>query len=244
MNIQRSKGSTIGVGWDVGGWNCDTNPNSRDALVIVGELGDLLGRPWRGNLRQVINEAVSTAEFLANIFGLCGIARGLSISSVTVAIDAPLCFPAPLIALLTEGRIERNLGDNAANPYLYRFTERRLATPRSVPLSTVKDMIGSQSTKAIHARAKFAPTAQSLGIWSDGGTTRFIETYPAACRRRVAGTEDLGLIGLSGHNDIMDAGVCALIAHRFATAPQTLEPPPAEAPAAEGWIWLPSDRTV
>jgi hypothetical protein len=221
------KHSTIGVGWDIGGWNCDNNSKSRDALVIVGALGELLGQPWRGNLRHVINEAVSTADFLAKIFGLCRLASGFSNSSVTVAIDAPLCFPESLIALLTAGRTERSLGDSAANPYLYRFTERRLAT---VPLSTVKDMIGSQSTKAIHATA---PTIQSLGVWSDGGTTRFIETYPAACRRRAAGTEELGLIGLSGHNDIIDAGVCALIAHRFATSPQTLEPPPAEAPATE-----------
>ena len=239
-----SEHSTIGVGWDVGGWNCDNNSKSRDALVIVGAHGELLGQPWRGNLRHVINEAASTAEFLAKVFALCRLASGFSTSSVTVAIDAPLCFPASLIALLTEGRTERNLGDSAANPYLYRFTERRLATSHNVPLSTVKDMIGSQSSKAIHAIAKFAPTIQSLGIWSDGGTTRFIETYPAACRRRVVGSEKLGLIGLIGHNDIIDAGVCALIAHRFATAPQTLEAPPAEAPATEGWIWLPSDRMV
>ena len=166
-----SEHSTIGVGWDVGGWNCDKNSNSRDALVIVGALGELLGQPWRGNLRHVINEAVNTAEFLTKIFGLCRLTGGFSTSAVTVAIDAPLCFPASLIALLTDGRIERNLGDSAANPYLYRFTERRLATPRNVPLSTVKDMIGSQSTKAIHAIAKFAPTIQSLGVWSDGGTS-------------------------------------------------------------------------
>jgi hypothetical protein len=23
------------IGWDVGGWNCDHNPNSRDAIVIL-----------------------------------------------------------------------------------------------------------------------------------------------------------------------------------------------------------------
>lgn len=84
-----SKHSTIGVGWDVGGWNCDNNSKSRDALVIVGALGELLGQPWRGNLRHVINEAVRTADFLAKIFGLCRLASGFSNSSVTVAIDAP-----------------------------------------------------------------------------------------------------------------------------------------------------------
>jgi hypothetical protein len=23
------------IGWDVGGWNCEANPNSRDAIVIL-----------------------------------------------------------------------------------------------------------------------------------------------------------------------------------------------------------------
>jgi hypothetical protein len=55
-----SEHSTIGIGWDVGGWNCDKDSKSRDALVIVGARGELLGQPWRGNLRHVINEAVNS----------------------------------------------------------------------------------------------------------------------------------------------------------------------------------------
>jgi hypothetical protein len=100
-------------------------------------------------------------------------------------------------------------------------------------------MIGSQSTKAIHAVAKFAPKVEALGVWSDGSTARFIETYPAACRSRSNGTEEFSVDTLVGHVDIVDAGVCALIALRFATAPETLEPPTPDAPASEGWIWLP-----
>jgi hypothetical protein len=116
-----------------------------------------------------------------------------------------------------------------------------LAAP---PLSVVKDMIGSQSTKAIHATNKFAPNIETLGVWSDGGTTRFIETYPAACRRLSTKVEEFSVAGLVGHKDIIDAGVCALIALRFAAAPKTLEPPPPDAPASEGWIWLPSARSA
>ena len=73
-----SEHSTIGVGWDVGGWNCDNNSKSRDALVIVGAHGELLGQPWRGSLRHVINEAASTVEFLAKVFALCRLASGFS----------------------------------------------------------------------------------------------------------------------------------------------------------------------
>jgi hypothetical protein len=203
-----------------------------------------MGQPWRGNLRHAINEAPNTAAFLAKIFSLCRIKEAPSTCRVTIAIDAPLAFPASLIALLTAGRIEADFGDSATNPYLFRFTERRLATPRSVPLSVVKDMIGSQSTKAIHAVNKFAPNVEALGLWSDGGTTRFIETYPAECRRQSVGVEEFGLAGLVGHDDIIDAGVCALIALRFATAPETLEPPTPDAPASEGWIWLPKAKSA
>ena len=27
--------SALFIGWDVGGWNCDKNPASRDALVVL-----------------------------------------------------------------------------------------------------------------------------------------------------------------------------------------------------------------
>jgi hypothetical protein len=229
----------ISIGWDVGGWNCDNNAKSRDALVVLDGRPERLGRAWRGNLRRVINEASGTAEFVTMLLQLCDVHDVPPTSSVTISIDAPLAFPASLISLLTAGRIERALGDSATNPYLYRFTERRLTTPRSVPLSVIKDMIGSQSTKAIHATTKFAPHIEALGVWSDGGTTRFIETYPAACRRLASKAEEFCVGGFGGHDDIVDAGVCALIGYRFASAPETLEAPPKEAPVSEGWIWLP-----
>jgi hypothetical protein len=231
--------STIAIGWDVGGWNCNKNAKSRDALVVLNRQAQPLGLPWRGNLRQAINDA---AAFLAKNFSLCRIEAAPSACHVTNAIDAPHAFPASLIELLTANRVERSLGDSATNPYLYRFTERRLATPGNVPLSAVKDMIGSQSTKAIHATTKFAQNMEELGVWSDGGTTRFIETYPAACRRQSIRAEEFVLSGLVGHDENIDAGVCALIALRFATAPETLEAPPPDAPAYEGWIWLPKAR--
>ena len=228
---------SIAVGWDVGGWNCDKNRDSRDALVILDAQANLLGQPWRGNLRQAINGVDTTAAFLTKLLYLCGVDRAARSFRATVAIDAPLAFPASLIELLTNGRIESNVGENAANPYLYRYTERRLASPGNTPLSVVKDMIGSQSTKAIHARIKFAPQVDALGVWSDGVSTRFIETYPAACRR--LSEQELSPRGLVGHDDIIDAGVCALIGHRFMTVPEAFEPPPPNAPCSEGWIWLP-----
>jgi hypothetical protein len=48
--------TTLYIGWDVGGWNCDKNNKSRDALVILDADLKLIGKPWRGNLRTTINE--------------------------------------------------------------------------------------------------------------------------------------------------------------------------------------------
>jgi len=37
--------------WSIGGWNCDKNQNSRDAIVILDANHEIVGTPWRGNLR-------------------------------------------------------------------------------------------------------------------------------------------------------------------------------------------------
>jgi hypothetical protein len=37
--------STLFMGWDVGGWNCDRNPASRDALVVLDAERRLVGKP-------------------------------------------------------------------------------------------------------------------------------------------------------------------------------------------------------
>jgi hypothetical protein len=51
------KPSAFYIGWDVGGWNCDKNGKSRDALVILDADMNLIGKPWRGNLSETINAA-------------------------------------------------------------------------------------------------------------------------------------------------------------------------------------------
>ena len=59
------------VGWDVGGWNCDKNSTSRDALVMLDSQGEILGFPWRGNLAHLINESDNQQAFLSGVFDLC-----------------------------------------------------------------------------------------------------------------------------------------------------------------------------
>lgn len=56
--------NTYCIGWDVGGWNCDKNPRSRDAIVILDAENTIAGQPWRGNLRRIINHATTTEDFI------------------------------------------------------------------------------------------------------------------------------------------------------------------------------------
>jgi hypothetical protein len=232
------QGDQVFIGWDVGGWNCDKNPNSRDALVVLDATGARIGQPWRGNLRQTLNTTTTAADFLTALLALCKLPAP-AYPRATIAIDAPLGFPAAFAQLITGGETLTQIGHSAANPYLYRATERRLVPEGVTPLSTVKDMIGSQSTKAMHAVARYAGRI-APGVWSDGAHLTLIETYPALCRSRAqAEFNDLATASSSREIDILDAEVCAQIARAFVHRFDSLEPPPSGVPELEGWIWAP-----
>jgi hypothetical protein len=230
------------IGWDVGGWNCDKNPRSRDALVILDASGTQIGQAWRGNLRQTINASTSGADFLDAILALCSLERPAGSVSAILAIDAPLGFPEAFSRLIVGGAVPDPIRRSAENPYLYRFTERRLVAEGVTPLSTIKDMIGSQSTKAMHVIARFAERV-ALGVWSDGAALTLIETYPALCRARLGQAADGKSSAKTGREaDILDAEVCARIARDFHLRRETLDAPPIDAPLTEGWIWAPLPR--
>jgi predicted nuclease with RNAse H fold len=155
-----------------------------------------------------------------------------------MAIDAPLGFPAALVDLITQRVGVEPDQTSGLNRYLFRHTERHLFERGLTPLSAVKDMIGSQATKAMHALAKFAPQVESCGVWTDGAGFRAIETYPAACRKSLA-APDFSLRESLGHDDLNDAYACALVARLYSTDRAALEVPPADVPVSEGWIWAP-----
>jgi predicted nuclease with RNAse H fold len=231
------------IGWDVGGWNCDHNPNSRDALAILDAQLALVGRPWRGNLREAINQAASAAEFIRGMLDLCAAPLEAEAASVALAIDTPLGFSDEFVKLISRGGYAEPVGESATNLYLYRQTERYLFAHGLRPLSPVKDMIGSQATKGMHVLAKFAPQVVRCGVWSDGERLTVIEAYPSACKRsavvanlrqQVARPPDL-------NQDEMDALTCALVACLYSQRPKSLIPPAASVPANEGWIWVPGD---
>lgn len=231
------------IGWDVGGWNCDHNANSRDALVILNSELVIMGNPWRGNLRDSIIKSANTKEFIRQMFSQCAANLASNTTRVTLAIDTPLGFSSEFVGLVTGLRYVEMVECFDTNPYLFRQTERRLFELGIHPLSAVKDMIGSQATKGMHVLAKFAPTVERCGVWSDGEWLTTIEAYPAACKnsKSIEALRHQVRNQPSHNQDEMDALTCALVAYLFATDPEQLAAPSDSVPASEGWIWVPKD---
>lgn len=245
---------TYFIGWDVGGWNCDQNPRSRDAIVILDENLHMVGQPWRGNLRETINLVANSEEWIEALFALCGSPTQLDDSEFVMAIDTPLGFPAGLRELISGSGCAGEVAGSAANPYLFRTTEQYLFSKGFSPLSTVKDMIGSQATKGMHLVAKLPLKRIHCGLWVENGWSAVIETYPAVCRRSALIDELLipYIVAKRGDGstqwaepirdpDRADALVCALVAYFFDRRPDDLVPPIEDAPPGEGWIWVPKD---
>lgn len=227
------------IGWDVGGWNCDKNPASRDAIVILDADRHIVGAPWRGNLRSSIAAARTVSEWVERLFVLCNAEPSKAPMSVTMAIDAPLGFPESFVALIAERKFADPGKASAVNQYLFRETERRLFTAGRTPLSAIKDMIGSQATKAMHALARFGLRMESCGVWTDGNGFRAIETYPAACCDTAAIKTLLNGKDQLKPADKEDARTCALIAYLFTMHRAELHAPDSIVPSSEGWIWVP-----
>jgi len=232
------------IGWDVGGWNCDKNSSSRDSIVILNSKLSIVGKAWRGNLRHYINEAKSTKDFVCKLFSLCSVDLPTDVEHVTLSIDTPLGFSKEFTNLVTDLKLVEPVELSETNPYLYRQTERYLLKNNfKKPLSSIKDMIGSQATKGMHVLSKFAPHVESCGVWSDGDMLTAIEAYPAACKN----CESIGTLREQVPNqpadnkDKMDALTCALIAYLFINNPEKLIGPTDSVPVSEGWIWVTKD---
>ncbi|MBD8613149.1 hypothetical protein [Pseudomonas rhizosphaerae] len=241
--------STLFMGWDVGGWNCDRNPASRDALVVLDAERRLVGKPWRGNLRRTINEASSTEQFVHGLFKLCGVDSAANQAPrLLMGIDTPLGFSKPFIDLITRGVTVPTVGESSTNPYLHRRTEHFLFERGLYPLSPIKDMIGSQATKGMHVLGRFAPVREACGVWTDGQMLRAIEAYPSACKRSASIEALRAPFYLNGasmpgleHIDAQDALTCALVAWAFEHRPHLLARPTADIDPVEGWIFVPED---
>jgi hypothetical protein len=241
------------IGWDVGGWNCSKNKSSRDAIVILDSNGHIEGIPWRGNLSSIIHESPDQHAFIQAMFTLCK--TECLHGKVTLAIDTPLGFSDGFRTLL-EGKYLDGETPNALNPYLFRKTEQFLAGWGYTPLSSIKDMIGSQATKGMHVVAKFAANILQTGVWQYENLT-IIEAYPSpcACSELIFNMQQQALLSwiideLGNEQlldtrlptqDHIDALTCALIAKLFALKPQCLTVPDNNTSQSEGWIFVPKD---
>jgi len=229
------------IGWDVGGWNCDNNGKSRDAVVILDASLAIVGKPWRGNLRESINDSATTEEWIRRLFLLCGVYLPSEIKQITLGIDTPLGFSEAFVELVTRLKCAGPVEHSHSNPYLFRQTERYLFQRGLTPLSAIKDMIGSQATKGMHVLARFAPYTQGCGVWTDGKLLTAIEAYPSACKNSETINSLRARCTPLGHEDKEDALTCALIAYLHAVRHELLAGPDAGVPASEGWIWVPKD---
>ncbi len=229
------------IGWDVGGWNCDKNKNSRDAIVILDADHEIVGSPWRGNLRERINSCSTTAEWIAALFDVCGSKASPESGPVTLAIDTPLGFADAFIQLATQSKAAASIKGSSTNPYLFRRTEHFLFEQGFSPLSAIKDMIGSQTTKGMHVLARYAPKVMECGVWSNGSTLTAIEAYPSACKSSETIQTLRQPYPALVHADCEDALTCALVASLFAEKRGALMPPETGISPREGWIWIPRD---
>lgn len=229
------------IGWNVGGWKCDKNQNSRDAIVILDANHEIVGTPWRGNLRECINSCSTSIEWIAALFDLCGSGVSPESGPMTLAIDTPLGFSDAFIQLVTRSKAAASIKVSNSNPHLFRRTEHCLLEQGLSPLSAIKDMIGSQATKGIHVLARFAPNIVECGVRSDGSNLTAIEAYPSAYKRSETMQTLRRPCPALTHADCEDALTCALIACLFAERRSALMPPEADVSPSEGWIRVPRD---
>ncbi|MCS3429488.1 hypothetical protein [Klebsiella sp. BIGb0407] len=238
------------IGWDVGGWNCDKNPNSRDAIVIIDRQKHLVGKPWRGNLREVINNTDNARDFILALQSCCSDDNTKTNLSAMLAIDTPLGFSRPFINLLTTGVTADCVGASTANPYLHRQTEFFLFKNGLSPLSPVKDMIGSQATKGLHVLNRYGLQRTSCGVWEDRHNLTAIEAYPSACKdsrlmkEMVTDILEQQIKENFPHQDHCDALICALTGWLYFFSPEKLIQPTVDLDPIEGWIFAPADGIV
>ena len=205
---------------------------------------EIVGTPWRGNLRECINSCSTSIEWIAALFDMCGSGATPGSGPVTLAIDTPLGFSEAFIQLVTQSKAAASIEASKTNPYLFRRTEHYLFEQGLSPLSAIKDMIGSQATKGMHVLARFVPNIVECGVWSDNSNLTAIEAYPSAYKRSETIQALRRPYPALSHVDCEDALSCALVASLFAENRSALMPPEADVSPSEGWIWVPRDAFV
>ncbi|RDH87667.1 MAG: hypothetical protein DIZ78_03675 [endosymbiont of Escarpia spicata] len=103
--------------------------------MILDANHEIVGTPWRGNLRECINSCSTSTEWIAALLDLCGSGVSPESGPVTVAIDTPLGFSDAFIQLATRSKAAASIEASNTNPYLFRRTEHYLFEQGLSPLS-------------------------------------------------------------------------------------------------------------
>lgn len=182
--------------------------------------------------------------------------KGEACLDLAIAIDAPLGWPDAMVELVVMGLAAPEIAGHGDNRYLFRETESALVRRGfRTPLSAVQDMLGSQSTKALHFLRAAGFEREDAGVWhldANGRRASAVETYPAVIetarqlRDAKASIESspawraLPKAGEDAEQDIGDALSCAVLAHLWADRRESCEPIPEHASLGEGWIVVPT----
>ena len=172
--------ATYYVGWDVGAWNCSggKNPQSHDAIAVFDKDFNFVSCGL-GNIKASLLDSTNFADFLSKFVVSDKEKNELPITfdeqndRFIIAIDAVLGWPTSFLRLLTEPNISRKElkalfpnGASIENKFLFRQTEREVKKTK-MPLSAVKDQIGSQSTKAIFLLKYLGFSKEKCSAWKD-----------------------------------------------------------------------------
>ena len=205
---------TYYVGWDVGAWECPNTKfaaRSQDCITILDEDGKLLFA-WMGNIycppknnngdTKLKDETKTPFKLTPLINSLIGDENNIIHKSnyfskidekdiLFIAIDAILGLPNLATSLFNLNENEKNTDnvEDITKKYLFRLTERNLPKHKS-PLSVLKDMLGSQATKALFTLRywNFKWNAQEF-VWKMGNHIA-LETYPSAAYDNVIHMND------------------------------------------------------
>lgn len=219
--------------------------------MVLNQQSELVGKPWRGNLRDTIAAAASYTDWLLTVAKLCqfddNTKAAFTTQNVVMAIDTPLGFSNGLLMLLQGEAVATPFTASCDNPYLYRHTERELFAHGFSPLSAVKDMIGSQATKGLHLLRKFGFTPSPSGVWQFNPSSQHhaLESYPTVLKTSALVAQYIEQLSsqtdfISWHQDIQDAAYCAIAALLYQQQPNTMATP-TEDFTTEGWIYVPKE---
>ena len=242
------------VGWDVGGWHCDRNASSRDAL------GSNRRQRRRGRRNRTAVARASSSRFMdqsgpsvvSAMLDLCGVkCEELHRGQCRYRHAAGLAARDDAAGSGRSHQCECVHGRKPLHP-----TKHRVGLDPARPFTPVcRPRHVGESSRNRDSTSSAPPGLRRSAHWRKtddaGRTVTAIETYPAvalkmdrllrlqaagsASHRRPSRDREIPL-----HDDIRDALACALVSYLFAECPTIMKPVPATSRRARDGSFYPS----